>query len=178
MTGACVSAPGDDLTFSRTSINCPLQARHYLRLITRLITTVGGTKTNILHEARRIATRPLLWSAEEQHVAVRIANLEAAETIVGIIKRYAECCSVIGKFDRERIGVWRIDVGIPPHGGITLGVRQRRRVFIGLDEDLRSVATDDGEKRVSIRLLEFRLEAKFAAVKCDGLIDVADDEER
>jgi hypothetical protein len=48
MTGACVSAPGEDLTFSRTSINCPLQARHYLRLITRLITTVGGTKTNIL----------------------------------------------------------------------------------------------------------------------------------
>jgi hypothetical protein len=97
---------------------------------------------------------------------------------VGILKRYAECCAMIGEFDGERIGVWCIDVGIPPHGGITLGVRQRRGVFIGLDEDLRSVAADDGEKRVSIRLPESRLKAKFVAVKCDGLIDVADDEER
>jgi len=118
------------------------------------------------------------WSAEEQDVAVRVANLEAAETIVGILQRYAECCAMIGKFDGERIGVWCIDVGIPPHGGITLGVRQRRRVFIGFDEDLRSVAADDGEKRVSIRLLESCLKAKLVAVKSDGLIDVADDEER
>ena len=122
--------------------------------------------------------RRVPWSAEEQDVAVRVANLEAAETIVGILERYAECCAMIGKFDGERIGVWCIDVGIPPHGGITLGVRQRRRVFIGFDEDLRTVAADDGEKRVSIRLLEFRLKAKFVAVKCDVLIDVADDEER
>jgi hypothetical protein len=59
---------------------------------------------------------------------------------------------------------------------MTLGVRQRRRVFIGLDEDLRSIAPNDGEKRVSIRLLESRLEAKLVAVKGDGLIHVADNE--
>jgi hypothetical protein len=35
-----------------------------------------------------------------------------------------------------------------------------------------------GEKRVSIRLLKSCLRAKFVAVKSDGLIDVADDEER
>jgi len=96
---------------------------------------------------------------------------------VGILKRYAECCSMIGKFDRERIGVWCIDVGIPPHGGITLGVRQRRCALIGLDEELRSITADDGEKRAPIRLLESRLKAKLVAVKGDGLIDVADDEE-
>ena len=84
---------------------------------------------------------------------------------------------MIGKFDGERIGVWCIDVGIPPHGGITLGVRQRRRAFIGLDEELRSVTANDGEKRTPIRLLESRLKAKLVAVKCDGLIDVANDEE-
>ena len=50
--------------------------------------------------------------------------------------------------------------------------------FFGLDEDLRSVAADDGEKRVSIRLLESCLKTKLVAVKSDGLIDVADDEER
>src|SRR5580658_4014960 len=61
---------------------------------------------------------------------------------------------------------------------MALGVRQRRHVFLGLDENLRSVTTDDGGKRVSIRLLPSHLKAKFVAVKCDGLIDVADDEER
>ncbi len=72
---------------------------------------------------------------------------------------------MIGKFDGERIRVGCIDEGIPSHGGTTLWVRQRRRVFIGLDEDLRSVAADDGEKRVSIRLLESRLKTKLVAVK-------------
>jgi len=97
---------------------------------------------------------------------------------MGILERHAERCTMIGKFDSQRIGVRCIDVGIPPHAGITLGVRQRRRVFVGFDEDLRSIAADDGEKRVSIRLLESRLEAKLVAVKGDSLIDVADNEER
>ncbi len=118
--------------------------------------------------------RRLPWSTEEQDVAVRVANLEPAKTIVGILKGHAKCCSMIGKFDGERIRVWCIDVGIPPHAGTTRWVRQRRRVFIGLDEDLRSVAADDREQRVSIRLLESRLKAKLVAVKSDGLIDVAE----
>ena len=84
---------------------------------------------------------------------------------------------MLGKFYGERIRVWCIDIGIPPHGGMTLGVRQWRRVFIGLDEELRSVAADDGEKRVPLRLLESGLKAKLVTVKCDCLIDVADDEE-
>jgi len=84
---------------------------------------------------------------------------------------------MIGKFDSERIRVWCIDVSIPPHGRTTLWVRQWFCVFIGLDEDLRSVAADDGEKRVSIRLPESGLKAKLVAVKSDGLIDIADDEE-
>jgi hypothetical protein len=43
--------------------------------------------------------------------------------------------------------------------GWRLGVRQWRHIFLGLDEDLRSVAAYDGGKRVSIRLLESRLKA-------------------
>jgi len=122
--------------------------------------------------------RRLPWSTEEQDVFVRVANLEPAKTIVGILERHAECGSTIGKFGGERVRVWCIDEGIPPHRGIALWVRQRRRVCIGLDEDLRSVAAYDGEKRVAIRLLESCLKAKLVAVKSDGLIDVADDEER
>src|SRR5208283_4439820 len=122
--------------------------------------------------------RCLPRSTEEHDVAVRVANLEAAKTIVGIFKRHAECCAMIGKFDSERIRVFRVDEGIPPHVGMTLRVRQWRHVFLGLHEDLRSVAADDGGKRVSIRLLPSCLKAKLVAVKSDGLIDVADDEER
>jgi hypothetical protein len=49
---------------------------------------------------------------------------------------------MIYKIDGKRIGVWGIDKGIPPHGGMTLGVRERRRIFVGFDQDLRSVAAD------------------------------------
>ena len=85
---------------------------------------------------------------------------------------------MIGKFDGERVRVWGIDEGIPPQVVMALGVRHRRHAFLGLDEDLRSVAADDGEKGVSIRLPESRLKAKLVAVKSDGLCDVADDEGR
>jgi len=53
---------------------------------------------------------------------------------------------MIGKFDGERIRVWCIDEGIPPQVAMPLGVRQWRDVSLGLDEDLGSVAADDGEK--------------------------------
>src|ERR1700730_8346486 len=73
----------------------------------------------------RIAPRRLPGSTEEQDVAVRIANLEPAKTVVRIFERHAEGCSTVGKstgkFDGERIGVCGIDEGIPPHEGMTLG---------------------------------------------------------
>ena len=83
-----------------------------------------------------------------------------------------------GEFSGERIRVRCIDEGIQPQVAMTLGIRDGRDAFLGLDEDLRSVAADDGEKRVSIWLLESGLKAKLVAVKSDGLIDVADDEGR
>ncbi len=130
----------------------------------------------------RIAPPRLPWSTEEQDVAVRVANLEPAKTIVGILERHAEGCSPIdksiGKFGGERIRVRCIDEGIQPQVAMTLAVRHGRHVFLGLDEDLRSVAADNGEKRVSFWLPESCLKAKLVAVKSDGLIDVADDEAR
>jgi hypothetical protein len=62
--------------------------------------------------------------------------------------------------------------------GLRLGFGNGDVPFIGLDEELRSVTADDGEKRAPIRLLESRLKAKLVAIKSDGLIDVADDEGR
>ena len=52
-----------------------------------------------------------------------------------------------------------------------------QHVFVGFEEELRSVAADNGEKRIPIRLLESRLKTKLIAVEGDSLIDVADDEE-
>ena len=64
-------------------------------------------------------------SPDEQDVAVGIGDLEAAQTIVGILKRFAEGCGVIGKFGGERIWVCYVDIGVPPHVGMTPGVGQR-----------------------------------------------------
>jgi hypothetical protein len=61
---------------------------------------------------------------------------------------------------------------------MTLGVRQRQHIFVGFDEELRSIASDDDEKRIPLRLPESRLKTKFVAVEGDGLIDIADDEAR
>jgi hypothetical protein len=148
----------------------------------------GASVLNRLHSLTAASLRRHLpWSTEEQDVAVRVRNLEPAKTVVGILEGRAECCSTIGnsmfgksagKFRGELIRVGCIDEGIPPHEGMALWVRQRRQVFMGLDEDLRSVAADDGEKGGSIRLLESCLKAQLVAVKSDSLIDVADDEER
>jgi hypothetical protein len=54
-------------------------------------------------------------SPEEQNVAVRIANLEAAQAVVRIPKRRAECCATLRKFRGQRIGVGRIHIGVPSH---------------------------------------------------------------
>jgi hypothetical protein len=37
---------------------------------------------------------------------------------------------------------------------MTLGIRQRCHVSVGLNEELRSIAADDGTKRIPIRLLK------------------------
>ncbi|HMH12195.1 MAG TPA: hypothetical protein VK578_03735 [Edaphobacter sp.] len=84
---------------------------------------------------------------------------------------------MICKFGGKRIGVWCIDIGVPSHGGMTLGVRQRQNVFVGFDEELHSVTADDGEKRISVWLLKSRLKTKLIAVEGDSLINIADDEE-
>jgi hypothetical protein len=85
---------------------------------------------------------------------------------------------MLGKVGGERIRVCRIDEGIQPQVGMALAVRQRRHIFFGLDKDLRSIASDDGEKRVALRLSQSNLKAQFVAVESDGLIDIADNEAR
>ena len=59
---------------------------------------------------------------------------------------------------------------------MTCVVRHGRDVSFGFDEDLRSVAADDGEKWVLLRLQESCLKTELVAVEGDGLFDVADDE--
>jgi hypothetical protein len=49
--------------------------------------------------------------------------------------------------------------------------------LIGLEEELRGIATDDGKERVAIRLLESGFEAELVSIEGDGLLYVADDKE-
>ena len=117
-------------------------------------------------------------AAEKQNIAVRVGDFEAAQAVVRILEWCAEGRAVLDEFSGKSIGVWSIDKGVPPHEGMTHVIRQRRHVSIGLKEELRSIAADDGEKRIAIRLLKRRLKSKLFVIERDGSIDVADDEER
>ncbi len=94
---------------------------------------------------------------------------------MGVFKRRAEGCAVRGEFGGERVRVRYGDKGIPAHEAVTRGVREGRQVFLGFDEDLRSVADEDGEEGFALRLLKCGFKAEFVAVEGDGSIDVADD---
>jgi len=115
-------------------------------------------------------------STEEQGVVVRVANLKAAQTVVGILKRFAEIYGSIGKLGGKRVGILHIDEGIQPQVVMPLVVWLRRDAAFRFNEDLRSVAADDGEEGVLIRRLISCLETKLVAIEGDGLGDVADDE--
>ena len=91
-----------------------------------------------------------------------------------ILERRAKFCTMIRKFSGERVRVGCIDEGIQPQVAMTLRVRHRHHIFLGFDEDLRSVAADDREKRVSLRLLKSHLKAQLVAVISNGLPDAAD----
>ena len=115
-------------------------------------------------------------SPEEQGVVVRVADLEATQTVVGVLERFAEGDVPLGKFDGKRIGILNVDEGVQTQVVMTLVVWLRRDTAFRFNEDLRSVAADDGEERVPIGRLESCLETKLVAIKGDGLRDVADDE--
>ncbi len=83
---------------------------------------------------------------------------------------------MLGEFGGERIGVGYGDKGVQPQVAMPRVVRHRRDVSFGFDEDLRSVAANDGEERVLLGLLKPCLKTELVAVEGDGSFDVADDE--
>src|ERR1700677_50174 len=117
-------------------------------------------------------------AAEKQDISVRVGDLETAQAVVRIRERCAESRAVIGKVGGQSIGVWRIDESVPTDPGMALGIRQRRHVRLGLNEELRSIAEEDGKKGILSRLLKRRLKSQRVAIEGDGSVDVADDEER
>lgn len=119
----------------------------------------------------------LAWSSEEEDVPVGVGDLEAAEAVVGVLEGRAEDYVGGGEFGSEGIGVGGIDEGVPAHGGVAAGVWERWYILVGLDEELGSVAAEDGEEGILVRLLESRFKAEFVAVEGDGPVEVADDEE-
>ena len=59
---------------------------------------------------------------------------------------------------------------------MTLGIRERRHAFLGLTKIWRSVAADDGENSILLRLPESGFETEPVPVEGNGLIDIAYDE--
>ena len=118
------------------------------------------------------ASRP----AEKQNIAVRIGQFESPQAILGVLQRCAENRAAIGEFGGYSIRIWRKHERIPSHGWMTPGIWQRCHLVIRLEENLRSIAADDGEKWVLIRLLKCDLESKLVAIERNGSIDAADDE--
>jgi len=107
--------------------------------------------------------------AEKQNVAVRISDFEATQAVMCIPERCAEGCAVTGKLGGKGIRVWRINEGIPPHRWMTLRIRHQCDVAVGFNEQLRSVAADDGKKWIPVRLLKCRLKSELFAIKGDGV---------
>ena len=95
---------------------------------------------------------------------------------MGVLQGRAEGNAAIGELSGKRIGIWCIDVGIPPHERMAPGVRQRQHVSVGLHKHLCSIATDDGEERIPVRLPKSRRKPQLVAVKSNSLIDIADNE--
>ena len=54
----------------------------------------------------------------------------------------------------------------------------RQHVFLSLNEELRCVTANDGEKRIRVRLLEPVLKSELVAIEGKRPIDVGDDEAR
>src|SRR5271166_4156360 len=111
-------------------------------------------------------------------MSVRVREFEAAQSIACILQWRAEGHAVPKKFGGKRIRVGRINIGVPPHRWMTLGIRQRRNFSIGLDEQLRSIAAENGEEGIPLRLLKRGFKSQLLAIERDGSLDVADDEER
>lgn len=83
---------------------------------------------------------------------------------------------MIGEFGSESVGIGRVDEGVQPQVAMTLGIRHWCNASLGLKEDLGSIAEDDGEEKILIRLLEGGFKSKLVAIEGDGSNDVADDE--
>ena len=137
----------------------------------------GHSVRQRLRDDRRRCRGPQLpGTAKEQNVAIGVADLETAQTVVRVLERLAEGCAMVGKFGGKSIGFRRINKCVPSHVAMPLRIREGRDIFVGFDQDLGSVAADNTEKRILIGLSESRLKTKISAIESDGLIDVADDE--
>src|SRR4030095_1117164 len=119
----------------------------------------------------------LSWAAEKQHIAVRVSDLEAAQTVGRIPAGIAERDAARRELRRQSVRIGRGAIGIPSHRRIAPGIGQWRSLA-RLEEEHRPVATDDCEKWLLIRFLKSRLEAELLLIEGDALLDAAYDEER
>ena len=71
-----------------------------------------------LGRARLGRAAQLPGSAEEEDIAVGVADLEAAQAVVGVLKGRTEGYAVIGKLDGEGVGIFYINECVQPQMGM------------------------------------------------------------
>ena len=94
-------------------------------------------------------------------------DLEAAQAIMCILLTGSlKAAPLSGEIGGKSVGIGRVDIGVPPRRGMTPGIGQRRRVLVhSLDEELRTVAANDGKEWILIRLLKRYLKSKLCRSK-------------
>jgi len=120
---------------------------------------------------------PLPRAAEKRHMAVRVSDLEAAQTVGRILEGIAERGAAPGELRCQSVGIRRVAIGVPSHRRIAPGIGQRRD-SAGLEEQQRTVAADNPEKWLLIRFLEPGLKPEPFLIEGDGLLDAAYDERK
>src|SRR5262249_44174939 len=119
----------------------------------------------------------LPWTAEEQHVAVDVLELETAQTVVVVLQRRGERDVARSELGRERIGIRNVEVRVPASTRLALAVRQRSHADV-LEQDHRAASANDAEERIVGRSLEHDLEPEPVAVERERRPQRAHDEER
>src|SRR6185437_1342552 len=96
---------------------------------------------------------------------------------MGVFERGAELGAAAGKIGGQRVRVGGVNESVPPQKGMALEVGHRNDAALGLDQDLRAFAADDGEEGTLGRSRVSRLETQRVAVEGDRPPNVADDPE-
>src|SRR5262245_41470584 len=140
------------------------------------ITTITTTAVRMIAFAAALLVSEL---KEGQDIPVGIGDLEAPQPLVYERQLLYERRPPLAELGKERIGVRRVDVGIPTRPFMPSVVWTRKHVGTdGLEHDADPVPAHSGIERAAVWTLEVELEAEALAVVSNRGLQILHDEER